>query len=96
MGLDMRKQRGVAFCLRWHNPVPTPPTKGDNLGEILSDAVMQVMTPSLEYYDKTALAHVSKYADDYTGHLIDRHGTFRRGCIGMIHYIPEEAYERPW
>ncbi|WP_445440474.1 hypothetical protein [Corynebacterium argentoratense] len=66
------------------------------MGEILSDAVMQVMTPSLEYYDKEALAHVSKYADDYTGRLIDRHGNFRRGCIGLIHYIPEEAYERPW
>jgi len=66
------------------------------LGEILSDAVMQVMTPSLEYYDKEALAHVSKYADDYTGRLIDRHGNFRRGCIGLMHYIPEEAYERPW
>ena len=83
MGLDMRKQRGVAFCLRWHNPVSNTPTKGDDLGEILSDAVMQVMTPSLEYYDKIALAHVSKYADDYTGHLIDRHGNFRRGCIGI-------------
>lgn len=66
------------------------------MGEILNDAVMQVMTPSLEYQDKTALAHVSKYADDYTGEIIDRHGNFRRGCIGLIHYIPEEAYERPW
>ncbi len=35
---------------------------------------MQVMTPSLEYYDKTALEHVSKSADDYTGEIIDRHG----------------------
>lgn len=66
------------------------------MGEILNDAVMQVMTPSLQWHDKEALAHVSKYADDYTGDIIDRHGTFRRGCIGMIHYIPEEAYERPW
>ena len=88
MGLDMRKQRGVSFCLRWHNPVPTNPTKGDNLGEILSDAVMQVMTPSLEYYDKTALAHVSTYADDYTGDIIDRHGTFRRGCICLLYTSP--------
>lgn len=66
------------------------------MGEILNDAVMQVMTPSLEYQDKLALAHVSKYADDYTGDIIDRHGNFRRGCIGLIHYIPEEAHERPW
>lgn len=66
------------------------------MGEILSDAVMQVMTPSLECQDKIALAHVSKYADDYTGQTMDRHGNLRRGCIGMIHYIPEEAYERPW
>ena len=66
------------------------------MGEILSEAVMQVMTPSLEYQDKTALAHVSKYADDYTGEIIDCHGNFRRGCIGIIHYIPEDAYERPW
>lgn len=66
------------------------------MGEILNDAVMQVMTPALQWHDKEALAHVSQYADDYTGDLIDRYGTFRRGCIGMIHYIPEEAYERPW
>lgn len=57
---------------------------------------MQVMTPSLEYYDKIALAHVSKYADDYTGEIIDRRGTIHRGYIGLIHYIPEEAHERPW
>ena len=57
---------------------------------------MQVMTPSLEYQDKMALAHVSKYADDCTGEIIDRDGNFRRGCTGMIHYIPKGAYERPW
>ena len=66
------------------------------MGEILSDAVMQVMTPTVQWYDKEALAHISKYADDYTGEIIDRHGTIHRGCIGLIHYIPEEAYERPW
>lgn len=66
------------------------------MGEILNDAVMQVMTPSLQWHDKEALAHVSQYADDYTGDLIDRNGTFRRGCIGLIHHIPEQAYERPW
>jgi len=66
------------------------------LGEILNDAVMQVMTPSLQWHDKEALAHVSQYADDYTGDLIDRHGNFRRGCIGLITHIPEQAYERPW
>lgn len=66
------------------------------MGEILNDAVMQVMTPSLQWHDKEALAHVSQYADDYTGDLIDRQGNLRRGCIGLIHHIPEEAYERPW
>ncbi|WP_461379116.1 hypothetical protein [Corynebacterium hesseae] len=66
------------------------------MGEILNDAVMQVMPPSLEYYDKIALTHVSKYANDYTGEIIHRHGTIHRGCIGLIHYVPEEAHERPW
>lgn len=40
MGLYMQKRRDVVFCLRWHNPVTNIPTKGDNLGEILNDAVM--------------------------------------------------------
>lgn len=66
------------------------------MGEILNDAVMQVMTPSLAWYDKQALAHVSKFADDYTGDLIDRQGQFRRGCIGLINHIPVEAYEVPF
>ncbi|MHC2548578.1 hypothetical protein ACUW9K_002359 [Corynebacterium hesseae] len=77
-------------------PRANNPTQGDNLGEILNDAVMQVMPPSLEYYDKIALTHVSKYANDYTGEIIHRHGTIHRGCIGLIHYVPEEAHERPW
>lgn len=66
------------------------------MGQVLENAVSHVMTPSLAWQDKIALAHVSKYADDCTGEVIDNHGRFRRGCIGLITHIPEDAYERPW
>lgn len=66
------------------------------MGEILQDAVMHVMTPSLQWHDKEALEYVCKFADDATGDIFDTDGTMRRGCIGLIAFIPETAYERPW
>lgn len=66
------------------------------MGDILQTAVMHVMTPSLQWYDKEALGYVAKFADDYTGDMIDGHGQLRRGCIGLITHIPVDAFASPW
>lgn len=66
------------------------------MGQNLSDAVMLVMTPDAWCYDKHALSHVAKFADDTTGPVVEDDGTVRQGRIGFIPRIPEEQFDTPW
>lgn len=66
------------------------------MGQNLSDAGMLVMTPDAWCYDKHALSHVAKFADDTTGPVEEDDGTVRQGRIGFIPRIPEEQFDTPW
>lgn len=66
------------------------------MGQNLSDAGMLVMTPDAWCYDKHALSHVAKFADDTTGPVVEDDGTVRQGRIGFIPRIPEEQFDTPW
>lgn len=66
------------------------------MGQNLSDAVMLVMTPDAWCYDKHALSHVAKFADDTTGPVVEDDGTVCQGRIGFIPRIPEEQFDTPW
>lgn len=57
---------------------------------------MLVMTPDAWCYDKHALSHVAKFADDTTGPVVEDDGTVRQGRIGFIPRIPEEQFDTPW
>lgn len=65
------------------------------MGQNLSDAGMLVMTPDAWCYDKHALSHVAKFADDTTGPVVEDDGTVRQGRIGFIPRIPEEQFDTP-
>lgn len=66
------------------------------MGEILQDAVTHVITPSLEWFNKTALEHIARFADDYTGNTITNTGQLRQSRIGLITEIPLEKFEYPY